>query len=526
MRPASPSSGRAHDEMRQFLRLGVQQLRLPRGSRGGLRAAAGAPSPIGPRATATRAARWRPPAHSIARSVTPRGQRTRARYRRIRAHAGGLLLDAGRYEMQSTICARAGSIAPGRQRCVAAELSRPEFALATGRTRRSRWRCARCPWRPDDDSAGCMRRSCCCAPARSTRRPASSPAAARPPAMMPALLRLLSGSEMLRGRISRGARGDRPGARRSPRILPSTICTGPTCCTGSADSTRRPRRSATRPALDPSNPDAKRSQLDRLSRQRPTYRGDCAVGGELIRACPDNEAARRSGAAGTEPPARDLGRRLRRAAATRIATARGRRGRLPDFSRDCARQGRVIHALIIRETRTRFGDSKLGYGWALLEPILHITMLSLVFAVLMRGRPPIGDEFFIFYFTGIIPYHMFVHTSSSMSSRDYEQWRRCCSCRWSTPSTCCWRAVCSNCSPTSIVAVILLAGFRRARAGGAAATILWAPSIALLVVGLFGCGVGFVNAVIDAFVRVLGQDLGSGDPRFCTSFPAFSMCRE
>jgi hypothetical protein len=31
-------------------------------------------------------------------------------------------------------------------------------------------------------------------------------------------------------------------------------------------------------------------------------------------------------------------------------------------------------------------------------------MLSLVFAVLMRGRPPIGEEFFIFYYTGIIRY--------------------------------------------------------------------------------------------------------------------------
>ena len=80
----------------------------------------------------------------------------------------------------------------------------------------------------------------------------------------------------------------------------------------------------------------------------------------------------------------------------------------PSFFETLRTQGRVIHALIIRETRTRFGDSKLGYGWALLEPIAHILMLSLVFAVMMRGRPPIGDEFFIFYYTGIIPYHMFV----------------------------------------------------------------------------------------------------------------------
>ena len=34
---------------------------------------------------------------------------------------------------------------------------------------------------------------------------------------------------------------------------------------------------------------------------------------------------------------------------------------------------------------------------------------------MMRGRPPIGNEFFIFYYTGIIPYHLFVHTSSSMT---------------------------------------------------------------------------------------------------------------
>ena len=69
-------------------------------------------------------------------------------------------------------------------------------------------------------------------------------------------------------------------------------------------------------------------------------------------------------------------------------------------------QLRVIYALMIRETRTRLADSKLGYGWALLEPVLHILMLSLVFAVMMRGRPPIGDKFFIFYYTGIIPYHL------------------------------------------------------------------------------------------------------------------------
>ena len=39
-------------------------------------------------------------------------------------------------------------------------------------------------------------------------------------------------------------------------------------------------------------------------------------------------------------------------------------------------QHRVMRALILRETRTRFADTRLGYGWALLEPILHIALLS------------------------------------------------------------------------------------------------------------------------------------------------------
>src|SRR5712675_825636 len=78
---------------------------------------------------------------------------------------------------------------------------------------------------------------------------------------------------------------------------------------------------------------------------------------------------------------------------------------LPRFAERLRTQCRVIQALIIRETRTRFGDAKLGYGWALLEPILHIKLLSARFSLLMQGRPPIGTHFFIFYFTGLIRYY-------------------------------------------------------------------------------------------------------------------------
>jgi len=155
-------------------------------------------------------------------------------------------------------------------------------------------------------------------------------------------------------------------------------------------------------ALDPSNPDAKRSQLT-VYFDSGRFTEALAVGGELIRAAPENEEY-------AQAVLQVLNRRFETLDGDYVvlserASRPSREPRpAPGFFETLRTQGRVIHALIIRETRTRFGDSKLGYGWALLEPIAHILMLSLVFAVMMRGRPPIGDEFFIFYYTGIIRY--------------------------------------------------------------------------------------------------------------------------
>jgi tetratricopeptide (TPR) repeat protein len=166
-------------------------------------------------------------------------------------------------------------------------------------------------------------------------------------------------------------------------------------------------------ALDPSNPDAKRSQLT-VFYDSGRFTEALAIGGELIRASPENEEY-------AQAVLQVLNRRFEALDGDYVVLSeRSLRPHWqprppPGFFEALQTQTRVIHALIIRETRTRFGDSKLGYGWALLEPILHILMLSLVFAVMMHGRPPIGDQFFIFYYTGIIPYHLFVHTSTSMT---------------------------------------------------------------------------------------------------------------
>ncbi len=58
-------------------------------------------------------------------------------------------------------------------------------------------------------------------------------------------------------------------------------------------------------------------------------------------------------------------------------------------------QIQVIHALILRELKSQFGNTKLGYIWALLEPVAMVS----VFAVMFRfmGRVPVATM-------GILPF--------------------------------------------------------------------------------------------------------------------------
>jgi capsular polysaccharide transport system permease protein len=69
-------------------------------------------------------------------------------------------------------------------------------------------------------------------------------------------------------------------------------------------------------------------------------------------------------------------------------------------------QSQVIWALVIRETRTRFGAQRLGYLWAVLEPALWIATFWGMYAVANRrlphDLPPLE-----FLATGILCYELF-----------------------------------------------------------------------------------------------------------------------
>lgn len=79
------------------------------------------------------------------------------------------------------------------------------------------------------------------------------------------------------------------------------------------------------------------------------------------------------------------------------------------FLRGLASQAEVVYAIILRETRTRFGVHKLGYLWALLEPTILIVTFYWFLRVAGRAAPP-GMDQFTFIATGVVPYTLFANS--------------------------------------------------------------------------------------------------------------------
>lgn len=73
-----------------------------------------------------------------------------------------------------------------------------------------------------------------------------------------------------------------------------------------------------------------------------------------------------------------------------------------DFRQCLIVMGRVIFAVIIRESRTRYGNSKIGYAWAIVDPLVTTAVFVGAFAMLGR-QSPVGSPITVFFVTGIIP---------------------------------------------------------------------------------------------------------------------------
>lgn len=76
-------------------------------------------------------------------------------------------------------------------------------------------------------------------------------------------------------------------------------------------------------------------------------------------------------------------------------------------------QKRVVHALILRETRTRYGKTRLGHLWALFEPLAHMLTFAAIFTFM--GRPsPLGGSVAMLVLTGLFPYALFSNLATQL----------------------------------------------------------------------------------------------------------------
>ena len=69
-------------------------------------------------------------------------------------------------------------------------------------------------------------------------------------------------------------------------------------------------------------------------------------------------------------------------------------------------QRRVIFALILRETRTRYGKTRIGYLWAFFEPLVHMLIFATIFSFIGRNSP-LGGSVALLVLTGLFPYNLF-----------------------------------------------------------------------------------------------------------------------
>ncbi|GAA6210071.1 ABC transporter permease [Cognatishimia sp. WU-CL00825] len=76
---------------------------------------------------------------------------------------------------------------------------------------------------------------------------------------------------------------------------------------------------------------------------------------------------------------------------------------------------RAVLALILREMTTAYGRSPGGYMWSIVEPAAAITLLTIIFSLGFRS-PPLGNNFAIFYASGMLPFMAYNNVSGTVAS--------------------------------------------------------------------------------------------------------------
>lgn len=72
----------------------------------------------------------------------------------------------------------------------------------------------------------------------------------------------------------------------------------------------------------------------------------------------------------------------------------------------------LLYLLSLKELRTRYKKSVLGWVWSLLNPITQMLIFSVIFLYVFIQKPPVGDpshlkNFPLFFLCGLLPFNFF-----------------------------------------------------------------------------------------------------------------------
>src|SRR5215471_7419101 len=88
--------------------------------------------------------------------------------------------------------------------------------------------------------------------------------------------------------------------------------------------------------------------------------------------------------------------------------------RLSEF----AGSGELLQNLTLRELRSRYKKSALGWSWSLLSPVTSVIVYSIIFGVFLKIKPPVGNpsglhSFVLFLLCALIPWNFFANSLST-----------------------------------------------------------------------------------------------------------------
>jgi ABC-type polysaccharide/polyol phosphate export permease len=72
----------------------------------------------------------------------------------------------------------------------------------------------------------------------------------------------------------------------------------------------------------------------------------------------------------------------------------------------------LLYLLSLKELRTRYKKSVLGWAWSLFNPISQMLIFTVIFIYVFKSQPPVGDpsgirNFPLYFLSGVLPFNFF-----------------------------------------------------------------------------------------------------------------------